>query len=143
MFLVFQKKLDGKRIYDKRQYCHFCETSVTKYVRLLSRHSSVAEVPKALSDKKGHLRPCLMQQCARVANGLSLQRSGLEHKVQRTNICTIATALGLSARKLFWKNLRSCNKRPSDEEAKKRFSKTLIKSMRDRYFKNLSSNQGF
>lgn len=51
--VLVSKKSDGKRIYDKRQYCHFCETSVTEYARHLERcHSSVAEVAKALSYKK-------------------------------------------------------------------------------------------
>ena len=48
------KKSDGKRVYDKKQYCQFCETSVNKYGRHLEcHHSAVAEVAKAFGYKKG------------------------------------------------------------------------------------------
>ena len=51
--LATSKTFDGKRIYDKKQYCHFCETLVLKYARHLERrHSKEVDVAKALSFPK-------------------------------------------------------------------------------------------
>ncbi|KAL7392689.1 hypothetical protein ABVT39_000049 [Epinephelus coioides] len=117
------KKSDGKRIYDKKQFCQYCETSVNKYARHLEcRHSTVAEVAKALSYKKGskerkrHLN--FLRSSGNFQYNASVLKSGqgslIAKKRPRTHSsekeyvhCTYC--LGLFARKLLWKHLRKCD----------------------------------
>ncbi|XP_049905141.1 uncharacterized protein LOC126393210 isoform X3 [Epinephelus moara] len=134
------KKSDGKRIYNKKQFCQYCETSVNKYARHVERRdSTVAEVAKALSYKKGskerksHLN--FLRSSGNFQHNASVLKSGqgslIAKKRPRTHSsekeyvhCTYC--LGLFARKLLWKHLRKCDQRPSEEGAQKTFSKTRV-----------------
>lgn len=122
------KKSDGKRLYDKKQYCQFCETSVNKYGRHLERrHSAVPEVAMALSYEKGSKeRKCLLNFLRSRGNFvhnasvlMSGQGSLIAKKRPRTHSSEkeyvhCSHCLGLFVRKRMWKHLRNCNKRPSE-----------------------------
>ena len=122
------KKSDGKRLYDKKQYCQFCETSVNKYGRHLERrHSAVPEVAVALSYEKGSKeRKCLLNFLRSRGNFvhnasvlMSGQGSLIAKKRPRTHSSEkeyvhCSHCLGLFVRKRMWKHLRNCNKCPSE-----------------------------
>jgi hypothetical protein len=134
------QKSDGKRVYDKMQYCQFCETSVNKYARHLERrHSALAEVAKALSYNKGSKeRKChlnFLRSSGIFMHNASVLKSGqgslIAKKRPRTHSSEkeyvhCSHCLGLFVRKLLWKHLRKCDKRPSEEGAQKTFSKTRV-----------------
>ena len=131
---------DGKRVYDKMQYCQFCETSVNKYARHLERrHSALAEVAKALSYNKGSKeRKChlnFLRSSGNFMHNASVLKSGQgsliakkrprKHSSEKEYV-HCSHCLGLFVRKLLWKHLRKCDKRPSKEGAQKTFSKTRV-----------------
>ena len=132
------KKSDGKRVYDKKQYCHYCETSVTKYARHLERHhSSLTEVAKALSYKKGSKERKsqlnFLRSSGNFQHNASVLKSGQGSLTAKKRPRTHSTdkeyvhcshCLGLFTRKLLGKHLRNCEKRPSEEGAQKTFFKT-------------------
>lgn len=117
------KKTDGKRIYDKRQYCHFHH--------LERRHSNVVEVAKALSYRKGSKKRKaninFLRSTGNFQHNAAVLKSGQGTLIAKTRPRTQSSdkeyvhcshCLGLFARKLLWKHLKTCDKRPPPEEKK-------------------------
>lgn len=99
----------------------------------------MAEVAKALSYKKGskerqfHLN--FLRSTGNFQHNAAVLKSGQGTFIAKKRPTTQSAekeyvhcshCLGLFARKLLWKHLRNCDKRPSEERAEKKFSKTRV-----------------
>ncbi|KAL2093731.1 hypothetical protein ACEWY4_011043 [Coilia grayii] len=130
MICSVSKKSDGKRVYDKKQYCLFCRKPFTKISRHLEqKHSKEAEVASAIgfpkNSKERRLQLELLRNRGNLAHNSEVLRTGEgnlvpckrpteEMQVQAQDFAPCTFCQGLFTRKLLWRHVRMCKFRPSD-----------------------------
>ena len=123
--LAVSKRPDGKRKYDKKQYCQFCQTLVHKYALHLERHhGKEVDVAKALSfnkktkERRRHLE--LLRNNGNFLHNASVLKTGEGCLIARKRPSKDAIGKGfvhckdclvLVRRKLLWKHAEKCKRK--------------------------------
>lgn len=122
------KQEDGSRMYNKKQYCLYCEIGVGKIARHLERaHHNEPDVARALSFPKGskerrmHLEH--LRNRGNFAHNVEVLNAGVGNLVSRKqpkqdsqaqNFLHCVYCQGLFNKKLLWRHVKICKFKPSD-----------------------------
>lgn len=135
------QKRNGKRVYDKRQYCLYCNKAYVKMARHLERaHHDKLDVAKALSLPKGSLERKQQLEYIRnrgnYAHNAAVMESGKGELVpfkrppkdaQGNDFMHCAYCQALFTRKVLWRHMRSCKLEPASVPVKP--GKNRVQSM--------------
>ncbi|XP_064208087.1 uncharacterized protein LOC135263699 isoform X2 [Anguilla rostrata] len=129
---AIKKKEDGSRGYMKKQFCLFCEKSVSKIARHLEQvHSNEPEVAKALVFPKGskgrkiHLE--LLRNKGNFAHNVSVIKTGSGELVpgkqpqkdaHGKDFMHCAYCQGLFSKKYMWRHAQNCHLKPKEDKPK-------------------------
>ncbi|XP_039283303.1 uncharacterized protein LOC120351152 [Nilaparvata lugens] len=130
--MVAKKRQDGKRIWDKRDSCIFCDLLVTNFIRHLTRnHSEEMKVAEILAQPKGSaMRRSMIEKLRKKGNfnyntNVLREKSGNIITVQRpTNDCNIEKylpcklCLGFFSKNRLYRHMKDCKENSGKESSR-------------------------
>ncbi|XP_028319226.1 uncharacterized protein LOC114473662 [Gouania willdenowi] len=135
------KKNNGKRVYNKRHYCLYCEKSCSKIARHLQlKHSDEGKVLEAFSfpkgSKKRKLHLDLIRNQGNFAHNAAVMKKGEGELVackrpckdsKRDDYMHCAYCQGLFIRKILWRHIKVCQFR--SKEARPQRGKNKVQAL--------------
>lgn len=135
------RKINGSRMYNKRQYCLFCRSAVQKMSRHLERaHFKEIEVSRALSFPKGsHQRKMQLEflrnkgnfahnaEVIKTGSGILVPFKQPKEKCEGQDFIHCVYCQGLFMKRVLWRHMQSCKFQPSSVKLKP--GKTRVQSL--------------